>query len=65
MENHVELRKTDDSTRPRRNGNVKTVLVEEYFFVYIRDIGLYGMIRVQHQENIQKNESLDIESEVA
>lgn len=65
MENLVELRKTDDSTKPRRNSNVKTVLVEEYFFVYIRDIGLYGMIRVQHQEIIQKNEALDIESEVA
>lgn len=65
MENLVELRKTDDNTKPRRNSTVKTVLVEEYFFVYIRDIGLYGMIRVQHQEYMQKNESLDIENEVA
>lgn len=65
MENLVELRKTDDSTKLRRNSNVKTVLVEEYFFVYIRDIGLFGMIRIKHQEIIQKNESLNIESEVA
>lgn len=65
MENLVELRKADDSTRPRRNSDVKTVLVEEYFFVHIRDIDLYGMIKAQHQECIQKNNPLDMENEVA
>lgn len=65
MGNLVELRKTDDSTRLRRNSNVKTVLIEEYYFVYIRDIGLYGMARALHQENMQKNESMDIENKIA
>lgn len=63
--NLVELRKTDDGIRPRRNNNVKAVLVEEYFFVYIRDIGLYGMVRAQHQECTRKNGSPDMESEAA
>lgn len=65
VDNLVELRKIDDISKPRRNANLKTVFVEEYFFVYIRDLGLYGMVRAQHQEYLQKKESSELESEVA
>ena len=63
--NLVQLRKTEDNSKPRRNNNTKIVLVDEYFFVYIRDIGLYGMVRAQHQENSQKKEAAEPESEIA
>lgn len=63
--NLVELRKTEDSPKLRRNPNTKIVLVDEYFFVYIRDIGLYGMVRALHQENSQKKETADLEGNVA
>lgn len=64
-ENLVELRRTDDNAKARRNSNAKTVLVEEYFFVYVRDTGLYGMARVRHQEYMPKGEALDAGDEAA
>jgi hypothetical protein len=63
-DNLVEIRKNDDISKSRRNSSVKTVLVEEYFFVYIRDIGLYGMVRAQHQEYMEKKE-LELENQIA
>lgn len=64
-ENLVEMIKIDDSIKPRRSSNSRAFIVEEYYFVYIRDIGLYGMVKAQHQEHVQKNESLDPEARAA
>jgi hypothetical protein len=61
----VELRKTDDNSKPRRNTNMKIESVDEYFFVYIRDVGLYGMVKAQHQECSQKKDAYDSESNIA
>lgn len=48
----VEIRKTDESMQNKRHcsKNRIIVLVEEYFFVFIKDIGMFGMIKAAHQE---------------
>ena len=50
--NCVEIRKTDESMQNKRHGgkNHMPVLVEEYFFVFIKDIGMFGMVKAVHQE---------------
>ena len=61
--NLVTLCKNDDIPRLRRNGSNTIVLaVEECFFVYLRDVGLYGMARVLHQEYAEKKDTPDLES---
>lgn len=50
--NCVEIRKTDESMQNKRHSgkNHMPVLVEEYFFVFIKDIGMFGMVKAAHQE---------------
>lgn len=64
IDNLVEIHKIDDTSKSRNNNKVKAMFVEEYFFVYIRDIGLYGMVKAQHQECIEKKE-LEPASQIA
>jgi hypothetical protein len=61
--NLITLCKNEDIPRLRRNGSNTTVIaVEECYFVYIHDIGLYGMARVLHQEYADKMDTPDLES---
>ena len=63
-DNLVEMRKNDDTSKSRNNNKTKMMFVEEYFFVYIRNIGLYGMVKAQHQEYMEKKE-LEPTSQIA
>lgn len=54
-DNLVAQRRIDVNSGLRRSSNQKITLVNEFYFVYIRDVGLYGMVKARHQELKQKD----------